>query len=119
MSLCFQGGERIQRGRGIDGILRFVKSLFTPFVKSIGSKVVKTAKSKVGKQVVNALKNQVIDSGMNVMSDALRGNDLKESVHNEVGNARMRAANGIDKLKRKRKNSVFKKKKRANFFEDE
>ena len=33
MSLRFKGGERLQRGRGIGGLLRLVKSLFTPLVK--------------------------------------------------------------------------------------
>ena len=52
MSLRFKGGERLQRGRGIGGLLRLVKSLFTPLVKSAGKSIVKAATYNTGKAVI-------------------------------------------------------------------
>ena len=34
MSLRFRGGERLQRGRGIGGLLRLAKGLLKPILKS-------------------------------------------------------------------------------------
>ena len=50
MSLRFKGGERLQRGRGIGGLLRLVKSLFSPIIRSVGKTAVKAATSKIGKK---------------------------------------------------------------------
>ena len=36
MGIQFYGGERIQKGRGIGGLLRLLKSVFMPAVKSVG-----------------------------------------------------------------------------------
>ena len=96
MSLRFRGGERIQRGRGIGGILRFLKSLFTPVLSKLGGTVVKAAQSKAGKVAMNTLKEQAIDSGVNLTIDALRGRDMKESWENQVGNARKRGASTLN-----------------------
>ena len=73
MSLRFRGGERLQRGRGIGGLLRIVKSLFSPLVKSAGKTIVKAAASNTGKKVLSTLKDQAIESGVRLATDALRG----------------------------------------------
>ena len=52
MSLRFKGGERLQRGRGIGGLLRLAKSLFSPIVRSVGKTAVKAATSKIGKKAI-------------------------------------------------------------------
>ena len=52
MSLRFRGGERLQRGRGIGGLLRLLKSVFSPLVKSAGKTIVKAATSDTGKAVL-------------------------------------------------------------------
>ena len=111
MSLRFRGGERIQRGRGIGGILRFFKSLFAPALSKLSGTVVKAAQSQAGKVAMNALKEQAIDSGMNLAADALRGNDMKESWRNQVGNARIRGATTLERINKKRKGN-FRKRKR-------
>ena len=61
---------------------------------------------------MNALKEQAIDSGMNLARDALRGNDMKESWREQVGNARKRGATTLERINKKRK---VKKKKRYIF----
>ena len=111
MSLRFKGGERLQRGRGIGGLLRLVKSLFTPLVKSAGKSIVKAATSNTGKAVLNSIKDQAIDSGIRLASDALRGGDMDESLHNELQSVKRKAADGLESV-------VRKKKKKQNDFRD-
>ena len=111
MSLRFKGGERLQRGRGIGGLLRLVKSLFTPLVKSAGKSIVKAATSNTGKAVMNSIKDQAIDSGIRLASDALRGEDMDESLHNELQSVKRKAADGLESV-------VRKKKKKQNDFRD-
>ena len=104
MSLRFVGGERIQRGRGLGGILRMIKSLFTPVLKSVGKNVVKAATSNTAKSIVKTLGEQAIESGINLATDALRGNNMKESANNEFTSFKNTAADTLETLKRKRKN---------------
>ena len=66
MTLRFRGGARLQRGRGFGGILRVLKSVFSPIVRSIGKTAVKAAKSKTGKLIGNKIKEQAIDSALNL-----------------------------------------------------
>ena len=73
MTLTFVGGEPLQRGRGLGGLLRLVKSVFSPIAKT----AVKAAKSNTGKAIFKALKEQAIDSSVNLATDALRGNNIK------------------------------------------
>ena len=103
MSFRFRGGERLQRGRGIGGILRFFRNLFTPALSKLGGTVVKAAQSKAGKVAMNALKEQAIDSGMNLTIDALRGRDMKESLEREVSDAKKRGASTLERINKKRK----------------
>ena len=110
MSLHFKGGERLQRGRGIGGLLRLVKSLFTPLVKSAGKSIVKAATSNTGKAVLNSIKDQAIDSGIRLASYALRGGDMDESLHNELQSVKRKAADGLE--------SVVRKKKKQNDYRD-
>ena len=97
MSLGFRGGERLQRGRGIGGLLRLAKGLFSPLAKTIK----KAITSNTGKAIGKAVKNQLVESGANIASDVLMGNDVKESMQREVQNARQNAAIGIQQIKRK------------------
>ena len=104
MSLKFVGGERIQCGRGLGGILRMIKSLFTPVLKSVGKNVVKAATSNTAKSIAKTLGEQAIESGINLATDALRGNNMKESANNEFTSFKNTAADTLETLKRKRKN---------------
>ena len=70
MTLKFTGGEYLQRGRGLGGLLRLAKSVFSPIVRTVA----KAANSNTGKSILNALKQQAIDSTVNLATDALRGN---------------------------------------------
>ena len=96
MTLRFTGGEHLQRGRGLGGLLRLAKSVFSPIART----VVKAAKSNTGKSILNALKQQAIESTVNLATDALRGNDMSESFQGEINSIRENAANSIENLRK-------------------
>lgn len=99
MTLKFTGGEHLQRGRGLGGLLRLVKSVFSPIART----VVKAAKSNTGKSILNALKQQAIESSVNLATDALRGNDMSKSFQGEMDHIRENAANSLEHLRRGKK----------------
>ena len=105
MSLRFRGGERLQRGRGIGGLLRLVKSVFSPLVKTVA----KAAKTNTGKALGNVLKEQAISSALNLTGDVIQGNNLKESLKNELKSGRETLGSAIKGI-RKRKNEMNDKK---------
>ena len=98
MSLRFRGGERLQRGRGIGGLLRLVKSVFAPLVKTAGKSIVKAATSTTGKKVLNTIKDQAIESGMRLATDALRGEDMSISLENERQHVKRKAADALETM---------------------
>jgi hypothetical protein len=98
MSLRFRGGERLQRGRGIGGLLRLAKSIFSPVVKSIGSTALKVAKSKAGKAALGLITDQAISSVGNVASDLSKGKNLKSSVRNELESVKQKAIDRFQHL---------------------
>ena len=99
MTLKFTGGEYLQRGRGLGGLLRLAKSVFSPIVRT----VTKAAKSNTGKAILNALKEQAIESTVNLATDALRGNDMSESFQGEFNSIRENAANSMENLRKPKK----------------
>lgn len=103
MSIRFKGGESLQRGRGIGGLLRLAKSVFSPIAKTLGKTVLKAAKSKTGRSVLGALKDQAITSGMTMAADAIRGNDLAESFQNEVAAVRQTVGDSVQSLVKPRR----------------
>ena len=105
MSLRFRGGERLQRGRGIGGLLRLVKSVFSPLVKTVA----KAVESNTGKALGNALKEQAISSAINLTGDVIQGNNLKESLKNELKSGRETLGSAIKGI-RKRKSEMNDKK---------
>ena len=103
MSLRFRGGERLQRGRGIGGLLRLVKSVFAPLIRSAGKTIVKAATSDTGKQLFSNIKDQAIETVVKLSADALRGEDMNESVHHEMQKVKHIAAAGIESIYEQRK----------------
>ena len=103
MSLRFRGGERLQRGRGIGGLLRLFKSVFSPLVKSAGKTIVKAATSDTGKAVLRNIKDQAIDSAVKLTADAIRGEDMGESLQNEIQQVKRKAADVIENVHSARK----------------
>ena len=105
MSLRFVGGEHLQRGRGIGGLLRLMKSVFSPLVKTAGKKVASAIKSTSGKKILNVLKDQAIDSSMTLASNALKGNDMNTSIQDELNSVKSNLSTVIDELRANRKRS--------------
>ena len=113
MALKFKGGERLQRGCGIGGLLRLAKGLFSPIVKTAKRAITYKAAKAAG----NAIANQLVESGANIATDALMGNDVNESFQRQLQAGKQNAAIGIQNLKRslqqKRTKQPPKKKKKA------
>lgn len=107
MPLKFIGGERLQRGRGIGGIFRFLSSVFTPVVKSLGKTAVKAIKSDAGKLIGKRMKEQAMSSAMNLTANALRGNDLNTSIKEELNQLKETAADTLDKIEGSRKRKKY------------
>ena len=105
MPLRFVGGEQLQRGRGIGGIFRFIKSIFAPAVKTVGKSVVGAVKSTTGKKILNVLKDQAIDTSMNLAQDVLKGNNVKSSLQDEVNDLKTNLSSLINELRKNRKRS--------------
>ena len=98
MSIKFRGGYPTQRGRGIGGLFRAAGSLFKPLFKTVSSTALKAVRSNTGKMIGNALKEQAINSAINLTADAIRGNDLNESLQNEVGATRQTIGNVVEDI---------------------
>ena len=105
MPLRFNGGERLQRGRGIGGIFRFLKSIFAPAAKTVGKSIIGAVKSSSGKKILNVLKDQVIDSSVNLAQDVLKGNDIKKSLQDEVNDLKSSLSSVMTELGKNRKRS--------------
>ena len=120
MSLRFKGGNLLQRGRGIGGLLRAASSLFKPLFKTVGSTALKVARSDAGKAIGKAVKEQAISSAKNIALDTFSGKNIKDSVRNEVKNVRKRVANGFENVlnepkRRKITSNPKKKKKKVSY----
>ena len=98
MSLRFKGGNLLQKGRGIGGLLRAASSLFKPFFKTIGGTALKVARSNTGKAIGKALKKQAISSAKNIAFDTIRGENIQDSLNNEVSNVRKRVADNVEDM---------------------
>jgi len=121
MALRFIGGDRIQRGRGVGGLLRLASKLFSPVARVVKN----VLRSNTGKLIGNAVKEQAVESSINVVSDIAKGRNIKESlkdeIHNVKHNAKRKALEiGVSHLKnfssesdkfRKKKKTTPKKKK--------
>ena len=91
MSLHFRGGELQQKGKGIGGFFRIVKSLLKPLVNSVGQTVLNAAKSNTGKAIGRAISEQALESTLNMTNDYLSGNSLSESFEHEKKNLKNKA----------------------------
>ena len=97
MSLHFRGGELQQKGKGIGGFFRIVKSLLKPLAKSVGHTILNAAKSSTGKAIGRAISEQALESTLNMTQDYLSGNSLSESFENEKKNLKRKASELLTK----------------------
>ena len=124
MGLFFRGGDRVQRGRGLGGLVQIASKLFTPLKKVVQRAI----NSDSGKKVISAVKEQAIDSSIKVAQDIAAGKNVKTSLQEEMKNVKDNAKRkaidfGLDILKTqqkkraKTKNKVTQKgKKRKDIF---
>ena len=117
----FKGGELLQQGRGIGGLLRLVKSVFKPLIRTAGKTIVKAANSDVGKQVFKNLKDQAIESGVHLTTAAMRGDDMGEAFNNEIQTVKRKAADAVEQVyegsqKKQRKTTTIPKKVKKTYI---
>lgn len=110
MALRFSNfeGARLQRGRGIGGLLRAAASVFKPFINTI----TKAAGSRTGQKLIKTVKKQALESGTNILSDVISGANVGDSINSEYDTAKknigkkvgrvLKESIGIKKEKRKR-----------------
>ena len=115
MGLYFLGGERIQRGKGIGGLLRIASKLFSP-VSTLAKNVLKSDK---GRKIINAVKEQAVDSSANIIKDIAVGKDLKDSFKDEFQNVKQNAKRkavdvGIEILKGERTKKIKEQRQKLN-----
>lgn len=107
MSRRFIGGDRIQRGRGVGGILRIASRLLSPIAK-----VVKSAlQTDTGRKIGNAVKQQAIESSINLASDIAKGKTVKQSFKDELENVKHNTKRkaveiGLDHIKKYSTNPI-------------
>ncbi len=111
MALRFRGGERLQRGRGIGGLLRVAKGLFKPLFKSAQTALTSNAAKAAGK----AITNQLVESGANIATAALMGNNVNDTLKRELEAGRHNAVIGVQNLKNSTKKSRDICKEKQNF----
>ena len=88
MGLRFNYNERIQRGRGLGGLLRAVSSIFKPVLRNAGRVAKKAITSSTGQRVLKSVKRQALESGANIIEDVLSGKNISESAANELKNVK-------------------------------
>ena len=119
MGVHFNGFDRVQRGRGVGGLLKVAAKLFAP----LGNIMKKAITSSTGKKVVDAVKTQAIDSSINLAKDIARGENVGESLQKELKNVKTSAKRkaidiGTEYLKKKFNNNTEIKKKKKNQQEE-
>ena len=62
---------------------------------------------------MNSLKDQAIDSGMKLATDVLRGEDMEESLQDEIQHVKRKAADGIESVRKMKKQHTHKPKART------
>lgn len=75
----------MQRGRGIGNLLGSLFRSAVPAIKSLGKSIFS---SNVVKDVGKSLANSAVKGGLNFAADALDGQNLKESLSSNVGEAK-------------------------------
>ena len=77
----------VQRGTGIGQIFSSMYNSIVPLVKSamgLGKRVIK---SEIGQKAVKSIKKRAMDAGLNVVNDALQGENILESTKSELKKA--------------------------------
>ena len=119
----YHRGPYIQRGKGLGNFLGSILKRAIPVISSIGKSILG---SPVTRNVASAAKQAAIDTSLGLVSDAIEGKNLGQSVQENVGRARTRIAKSLRDSRlqsnppiisesRKRKAPVKKKKVKKSF----
>ena len=99
----------MQRGCGIVGLLRLVKSVLSPLVKSLKQTTLNVDRSNKGQKAISSIQEQALTSAANMTADVIRGKDLKESLQNEVSTVIQTVGNVVQNIVGSKNNKKHKK----------
>lgn len=88
----FKRNPQSQRGRGVGNILRSLYNKVTPTIKSFGSKVLA---SPVTKTALTTVKDIAANTGLTILKDTLRGEDLATSTRSNVSVAKRKLSKAL------------------------
>lgn len=88
----YHRGPYIQRGSGFGSILGGLFKAALPVLSSVGKGILG---SPVTKRLISSGKQAAIDTGVNILSDAIEGRNLRESLQENIGEARSRVAESL------------------------
>lgn len=74
-------GRYIQSGRGLGSIFSSLVRRVIPVVKSIGRSIIS---SPATKNIISSVKDSAINAGLNMASDVVSGENVKESFHKNL-----------------------------------
>lgn len=108
-----QGFVNSQRGQGIGNLLGSLFKSIIPVTSRIARSIMG---SPITKSVLKGARDAAIEGGLNVATDALRGQNIGDSVQQNLEGARQTVANAVDRGRLKRKaptRASYKAKKKA------
>jgi len=82
---CLHRGPHIQRGRGIGSTLSAMFKGVLPAMQVMGKKILA---SPITQEVLQTAKRSAAEAGLNVVTDALQGKKVKESISKNVSTAK-------------------------------
>ena len=114
--LYYKSPYYIQKGYGLGGIFRGIAKVFYPFLRNTN----KILKSPVVRKAAQAITSEVAQTGAEILTDSLRGNNVKETLPSKIERVKTRIADTIEEslLKRQKRNNTRKYQRMNNIISD-
>ena len=93
-------------GRGVGGIFRGIVKFFKPLLKFLSPVVTKAVKSKTGQKLINQVKKSAVKAAIKTSSDVISGENVKNSVSNNLNSASEEVLASFFKKKKKKKKKL-------------
>lgn len=107
-------------GRGFGGIFRGLARLFKPLINFLSPTVKRAVQSQTGQKLLKQAKKSAVRAAISTSSDILNGENVKNSIGNNLKKASNDVLHNMTKIKSNKKrvkNKKLSKKQLFNFFE--
>ena len=104
-------GAFTQRGRGLGSIFSSLIRAVIPVASKVGRAMIK---SPITKELLNTVKDTAIQGGVSLAADALRGNNMEDSLQENLNMAKERMAQTIETVGTKKRVNQARPTKRAH-----